>query len=174
MGLEVTAMSDDMSAKSLPQAASAVSAQMVLGWDLQPNSSAAVRFAVSLAQRLDAHLHVVHVADVDDLPIDPDAWDWEEQLDQRLAENATTARALLDQLHANWTYHAFRGRPGDVIADLAEQTDALMIILGAPRGGMLSFIETLAGVSVSHQLTRQHGRPVLIVPESHTSEEVQR
>jgi nucleotide-binding universal stress UspA family protein len=61
-----------------------------------------------------------------------------------------------------------------VIADLAEQTDALMIILGAPRGGMLSFIETLAGVSVSHQLTRQHGRPVLIVPESHTSEEVQR
>lgn len=166
-------MRDDTSAESLPHAASAGSTQMVLGWDRHPNSSAALRFAVVMAQRLDAHLHVVHVADVDDLPIDPDAWNWEEQLDQRLAEDATTARTLLDQLHAHWTYHAARGRPSDVIADLAEETDALMIILGGPRGGVLSFIETLAGQSVSHQLTRQHGRPVLIVPESHAQEDDQ-
>jgi len=169
--LEVTAMRNDTSA--LLHAASDGSTQMVLGWDLQPNSSAALRFAVVMAQRLDAHLHVVHVADVDDLPIDPDAWNWEEQLDQRLAENATTARMLLDQLHAHWTYHAARGRPSDVIADLAEETDALMIILGGPRGGVLSFIETLAGQSVSHQLTSQHGRPVLIVPESQAQEDDQ-
>jgi nucleotide-binding universal stress UspA family protein len=139
---------------------------MVVGWDLHPNSSAALRFAVVMAQRLDAHLHVVHVADVDDLPIDTDDWNWKEQLDRRLAENATTARTLLNQVHAHWTYHAARGRPSDVIADLAEETDALMIILGRPSGGILSFIETLAGQSVSHQLSRQHGRPVLIVAES--------
>lgn len=147
------------------------STQIVLGWDLQPASSAALRFAVALARRLNAHLHVVHVADLDDTPVDPDAWDWEAQLDQRLAEDATTARALLDQLHARWTYHAEHGRPSDVIADLADQTDALMIILGGPRGGMRSFAETLAGVSVSHQLTRQHGRPVLIVPEPQAKED---
>ena len=162
-------MRDDTSAESLPHAASAGSTQMVLGWDLQPNSSAALRFAVVMAQRLDAHLHVVHIADVDDLPIDPDAWNWEEQLDQRLAEDATTARTLLDQLHAHWTYHAARGRPSDVIADLAEETDALMIILGGPRGGVLSFIETLAGQSAPREQTRQRSRPVLIVPESETS-----
>ena len=166
-------MRDDTSAESLPHAASAGSTQMVVGWDLHPSSSAALRFAVVMAQRLDAHLHVVHVVDVDDLPIDPDAWNWEEQLDQRLAEDATTARTLLDQLHAHWTYHAARGRPSDVIADLAEETDALMIIVGGPRGGVLSFIETLAGQSVSHQLARQHGRPVLIVPESHAQEDDQ-
>ena len=166
-------MRDDTSAESLPHAASAGSTQMVLGWDLHPNSFAALRFAVVMAQRLDAHLHVVHVVDVDDLPIDPDAWNWEEQLDQRLTEDATTARTLLDQLHAHWTYHAARGRPSDVIADLAEETDALMIILGGPRGGVLSFIETLAGQSVSHQLARQHGRPVLIVPGSHAQEDDQ-
>ena len=90
-------MRDDTSAESLPHAASAGSTQMVLGWDLHPNSFAALRFAVVMAQRLDAHLHVVHVVDVDDLPIDPDAWNWEEQLDQRLTEDATTARTLLDQ-----------------------------------------------------------------------------
>lgn len=165
-------MRDDTSAESQPHAASVGSRQMVVGWDLHPNSSAALRFAVVMAQRLDAHLHVVHVVDVDDLPIDPDAWNWEEQLDQRLTEDATTARTLLDH-HAHWTYHAARGRPSDVIADLAEETDALMIILGGPRGGVLSFLETLAGQSVSHQLARQHGRPVLIVPGSHAREDDQ-
>ena len=166
-------MRDDTSADSQPHAASVGSRQIVVGWDLQPNSSAALRFAVVMAQRLYAHLHVVHVADVDDLPIDPDAWNWEEQLDQRLAEDATTARTLLDQLHAHWTYHAARGRPSDVIADLAEETDALMIILGGPRGGVLSFLETLAGQSVLDQLARQHGRPVLIVPGSQAQEDDQ-
>lgn len=165
-------MSDYRSQPSPSKAAP--STQIVVGWNMQPNSSGALRFAVTLAQRLNAHLHVVHVADLDDMPIDPDAWDWEEQLDQRLAEDASTARTLLDQLHANWTYHAAHGRPSDVIADLAEETDALMIILGGPRGGMRSFIETLAGVSVSHQLTRPHGRPVLIVPETQAQEDDQK
>ena len=97
-------MRDDTSAESQPHAASVGSRQMVVGWDLHPNSSAALRFAVVMAQRLDAHLHVVHVVDVDDLPIDPDAWNWEAQLDQRLAEDATTARTLLDQLHAHFDF----------------------------------------------------------------------
>lgn len=157
-------MSDDTPA-TLPHGASSAATQMVLGWDLQPTSSAALQFAVIMAQRLNTHLHVVHVADIDDLPIDPDAWDWEGQLDQRLADNKTTARSLLDQLDANRTYHGARGRPSDVITNLADETDALMIVLGASRGGVHSFIETFAGQSVSRQLTRQHGRPVLIVPE---------
>ena len=41
-----------------------------------------------------------------------------------------------------------------------------------PRLGSL-VIETLAGQSVSHQLTSQHGRPVLIVPESQAQEDDQ-
>lgn len=162
-------MGDETFVEASPSIASAGSTQLVLGWDMHSSSSAALRFAVALAGRLNAHLHVVHVADVDDLPVDPDAPDWEELLDQRLTDAATTARTLLEQLQARWSYHAAHGRPSDVIANLAEETDALMIILGGPRGGMLSFIETLAGQSVSHQLTRKHGRPVLIVPEPKTA-----
>ncbi len=146
------------------QLAATVAPQLVLGWDLQPGSSAALQFAIGLAQRFRAHLHVVHVADTDDLPTDPDASDWEQQLDQRLLDDETAARAVLDRLHGNWTYHAAHGRPGEVIANLADATDALMIVVGGPRGGMHSFIETIAGQSVSRQLTRPHGRPVLIVP----------
>jgi nucleotide-binding universal stress UspA family protein len=57
------------------------------------------------------------------------------------------------------------GRPPDALADLAEEVDAVMIVLGAPRGGMHSFIETFAGQSVAYQLTRKHGRAVLLVPD---------
>jgi nucleotide-binding universal stress UspA family protein len=142
------------------------STELVVGWDRQPASAAALRFAVGLAQRLDAHLHVVHIADFDDLPIDPDAWDWEQQFHESLEAHAVGARALLDELGANWTYHAVRGRPPDVLADLAEEVDAVMIVLGAPRGGMHSFIDTFAGQSVSYQLSRKHGRAVLLVPDT--------
>jgi hypothetical protein len=45
------------------------------------------------------------------------------------------------------------------------EVDAVMIVLGAPRGGVHSFIDTFAGQSVSHQLTRDHSRAVLFVPE---------
>ena len=141
------------------------SAELVVGWDRQPASAAALRFAVGLSQRLNAHLHVVHIADFDDLPVDPDAWDWEEQFHASLEAHAVGARALLDELGANWTYHAVHGRPPDVLADLAEEVDAVMIVLGAPRGGVHSFIDTFAGQSVARQLTRKHGRAVLLVPD---------
>jgi nucleotide-binding universal stress UspA family protein len=140
--------------------------ELVVGWDRQPASAAALRFAVGLAQRLDAHLHVVHIADIDDLPVDPDAWDWEQQFRDSLEAQAVGARALLDELGANWTFHAAHGRPPDVLADLAEEVDAVMIVVGAPRGRMHSFIDTIAGQSVSYQLTHKQGRPVLLVPDA--------
>jgi len=142
------------------------SAELVVGWDRQPASAAALRFAVGLSQRLGAHLHVVHIADFDDLPVDPDSWDWEQQFHDSLEAHAVGARALLNELGANWTYHAMHGRPPDVLADLAEEVDAVMIVLGAPRGGMHSFIDTFAGQSVSYQLSRKHGRAVLLVPDT--------
>jgi nucleotide-binding universal stress UspA family protein len=141
------------------------SAELVVGWDNQPASAAALRFAVGLARRLDAHLHVVHIADVADLPVDPDASDYEQQFQASIEAHAVGARALLDGLGAKWTYHAMHGRPPDVIADLAEEVDAVMIVLGAPRGGVHSFIDTFAGQSVAHQLTRTQGRAVLLVPD---------
>ena len=147
-------------------ASAQASAELVVGWDRQPASAAALRFAVGLSQRLGAHLHVVHIADFDDLPVDPDAWDWEQQFHDSLEAHAVGARALLNELGANWTYHAMHGRPPDVLADLAEEVDAVMIVLGAPRGGMHSFIDTFAGQSVSYQLSRKHGRAVLLVPDT--------
>lgn len=142
------------------------SAELVVGWDGQPASVAALRYAVGLARRLDAHLHVAHIADFANLPVDPDASDYEQQLRATLEAHAVQARAMLDELDANWTYHPMHGRPPDVLADLAEEVNAVMIVLGAPRGGMHSFIETFAGQSVAYQVTRKHGRAVLLVPDA--------
>jgi nucleotide-binding universal stress UspA family protein len=142
------------------------STELVVGWDREPASTAALRYAVSLARRLGAHLHVVHIADIDDVPVDPDAWDYEQQFRASVEAHAVAARKLLDELGADWTYHAMNGRPPDVLAELAEQVDAVMIVLGAPRGGVHSFIDTFAGQSVAHQLTLRHARAVLLVPDS--------
>ncbi|MBY0286562.1 MAG: universal stress protein [Mycobacteriaceae bacterium] len=150
----------------LGESTTRTSAELVVGWDREPASAAALRYAVKLARHLDAHLHVVHIADIADLPIDPDAWDYEQQFHASVEAHAVAARKLLDELGANWTYHAMHGRPPDVLAELAEQVDAVMIVLGAPRGGVHSFIDTFAGQSVAHQLTRKHARAVLLVPES--------
>lgn len=138
---------------------------LVLGWDHQPGSTAALAVAADIARRLGAHLHVVHVADTGDMPIDPDAADWEQQIKQRLADDEASARAFLGRVVADWTYHSAHGQPSEIIANLAEKTRALMIVVGGQRGGMHSFIGTLAGQSVSRQLTHHHGRPVLVVPQ---------
>jgi nucleotide-binding universal stress UspA family protein len=158
--MEVAAMAD------LGESTTRTSTELVVGWDREPASAAALRYAVKLARHLEAHLHVVHIADVNDLPIDPDAWDYEQQFHASVEANAVAARKLLEELGANWTYHAMHGRPPDVLAELAEQVDAVMIVVGAPRGGMHSFIDTFAGQSVAHQLTRNHARAVLLVPDS--------
>ncbi|MCV7426129.1 universal stress protein [Mycobacterium montefiorense] len=137
---------------------------IVLGWDRQRGSAAALAVAADLAQRLDARLHVVHVADTGDMPIDPDAADWEQQINQRLRDDEASARSFLDRLVVDWTYHSAHGQPSEIISNLADETHALMIVVGGQRGGMHSFIGTLAGQSVSRQLTHHHGRPVLVVP----------
>jgi nucleotide-binding universal stress UspA family protein len=139
---------------------------LVVGWDHEPASAAALRYAVGLARRLNAHLHIVHIADVADLPVDPDAEDYEQQFHASVEAHAVAARQQLEELGADWTYHAMHGRPPDVLAELAESVDAVMIVLGAPRGGVHSFIDTFAGQSVAHQLTRKRARAVLLVPDS--------
>jgi nucleotide-binding universal stress UspA family protein len=159
--MEVAGMNEPRDDEYPPRA----SVELVVGWDRQPASTAVLRFAVGLAQRLAAHLHVVHIADFDDMPVDSDAWDWEQQFRESLEAHAVRARTILDELRANWTYHAVHGRPPDVLADLADEVDAMMIVLGAPRGGVHSLIDSFAGQSVSHQLTRNRSRPVLLVPE---------
>ena len=76
----------------------------------------------------------------------------------------TTACDLLSALPGNWTYYTHR--PAHVLAALADTHDALMIILGTARGGLMSAIDRVLGASVSARVIRHTHRPVVLVPDT--------
>ncbi|WP_279099202.1 universal stress protein [Gordonia bronchialis] len=147
-----------------PEPTTRAEAALVVGWNRHPDSVAAVRFAVMLAHRLDAHIHVVHIVDLDDEPLDPDAPDWNEQFAATVDENALAARHLLDEVPASWTYHSGHGLAADLITAVAERYSALMVVIGSPRGGVMSHVDSLLGQSVARRVIGQRRIPVLLVP----------
>ncbi|MYR04853.1 universal stress protein [Gordonia sp. SID5947] len=154
-----------------PQPRDAARASLVVGWDRHPDSTAALRFAVDLAHRLTAHVHVVHIVDLDDIPVDPDAPDWEEQLRATITGEAARARELLDGLAASWTYHSGHGGAAELLAIVAERYSALMVVIGSPRGGMMSHLDSVLGQSVAQGLIGKRRTPVLLVPGTESSDE---
>jgi nucleotide-binding universal stress UspA family protein len=140
---------------------------LVMGFDLSPGSRCALDVAADLAQRLDARLHVVHVIDLSDYPIDPDAADWEERARKTLALEHETVRTVLRTFNGPWTYHAWHGEPAVLLARVADEYDAFMVIIGARRDGVGAVINHLLSRSVSGNLTGRRGhRPVLVVPRN--------
>lgn len=63
-----------------------------------------------------------------------------------------------------WTLRAAEGEPALALTDVAEETDARMIVVGTRDSGVLASIaEFLSGSVAVHLAHRQH-RPVLVVP----------
>ena len=137
---------------------------LVAGHSRHAAADHALHFAVDLARRLHADLHVVHAVDLLDYPIDPDAADWEQQALRALAEQRRHVDAVLADFPMSWTYQAGHGNPARLIADVAEEFDALMIIVGSHGEGMGATFDRLVAGSVSRTVLRRQRRPVLIVP----------
>jgi nucleotide-binding universal stress UspA family protein len=146
-----------------------MSGTIVVGYAGTPASRAALATAAGLADELAAALHVVHVIDLRDFPVDPDSVDWERAGSRRLeSERAEVA----EQLHAfagRWDYDLERGNPAHAIAAAALQSQARMIVVGAHVGSRFGgALEHLlrASRSVAHALEHsEHADiPVLIVP----------
>jgi nucleotide-binding universal stress UspA family protein len=138
---------------------------LVAGFDRHEASHVALDYAIGLAGALNAHLHVVHVIDTDDLPIDPDAGDWDRTISEVVERERAAAYSMLTALPGNWSYHAHRGDPAHQLSSIADANHASMIVLGAPRHGLASLVERLTGESVSARLIHHGHRPVLLVPE---------
>lgn len=137
---------------------------LVVGWNRTPESRVAVRFSVDLAHRLTAHVHVVHIVDLDDTPIDPDAPDWGEAMAATITGETVEAKELLDSLKASWTYHSGHGDPAKLLATVADQYAALMVVIGSPRGGLLSYLGSMLRQSVAQQMIGNRKTPLLLVP----------
>ncbi|WP_040790574.1 universal stress protein [Nocardia paucivorans] len=137
---------------------------LVVGFDRHPGGRAALNYAVGLAGRLDAFLHVAHILDADDLPIDPDSADWEQVVADAVKRERRDACAVLARIPGPWSYYNRTGRPAQILLDLAEAHDAEMIVVGTSRGGPASFLHRLLGDSVAADLIHHAHRPVLLVP----------
>ncbi|AMU26095.1 Hypothetical protein ERS075564_04726 [Mycobacteroides abscessus] len=137
---------------------------LVVGWDHYSPSTAALRFAIDMARRLNAHVHVVHIQDMDDEPLDPDCDSWESQSRTGIAAAETSARDEFSAGDVSWEYHRAHGPAAVQLLGVAQQCDALMIILGSPRGGPASALDTLLGQSVSHRLIGARRVPLVLVP----------
>lgn len=138
-------------------------AAMVVGFDRSGASLAALEKAAEIGRRLGAELHVLHAVDLSDYPIDPDADDWESQAANRLEEERRTVAIALAGYPYGWSYAALRAEPAEVLNRVAEQVDALMIVVGVRSHGWGHLFERLAGPSVSHRLMNHAHRPILVV-----------
>lgn len=133
---------------------------LVVGHNAQPEAMTALAKAVDLARRLNAFIHVVHAMTMEDFPIDPDSLYWEQQSERELGRQRQMAEDLLTGTDVAWKYHMIGRDPFVALHDAAERCDALMIIVGTRR----AWLTHLLRGSVAHQLERNAGRPVLLVP----------
>lgn len=141
-------------------------AALVVGFDRSTASLAALEKAAEIGGRLGAELHVLHAVDLADYPIDPDADDWESQAAKSLDEERGTVAVALAGYPYGWSYSALRAEPAEALNRLAEQVDALMIVVGVRSNGWRHLFERLASPSVSHRLMNHTHRPVLVVSHS--------
>jgi nucleotide-binding universal stress UspA family protein len=113
---------------------------------------------------LGAVVHVVHAISLDDYPVDPDAADWEDQAARELEDQRMEVESALTGVVPGWSYHAARGDPVHLLDAVAEEYDALMIIVGTRGEGAGAALSRLLNRSVSRAVIGRQQRPVLVVP----------
>lgn len=149
-----------------PRATTEPTTHVVLGYRASPHGRAVLQHGADLAMRLGAALHVVHVVDLSDYPIDPDSPDWEQQARKTLAAEQHDVESALADSPGSWTYHAAHGDPVALLRQVADSYDALMFVVGSRGERAGSVISRLLGTrpSVSHGLIAYSHRPVLVIP----------
>jgi len=141
---------------------------IVVGYASSAASRRALSVAATLATDLGVRLHVVHVVDLRDYPVDPELPDWERQGADRLAAERAEVDALLADWPGDWSYDLQRGDPARALAAIATREQARMIVVGS-RAARSVALEWLGGGlrSVPHALERADV-PVLVVPDHST------
>jgi nucleotide-binding universal stress UspA family protein len=142
-------------------------AVLVVGFDRRPESLTALMTAAELGRRLAAELRIIHAIDLTDYPVDPERGDWEDSGQEALQQEEETVAHELAHYQYSWSYVALRGDPVRALSRVADETDALMIVVGSRGEGWHRVLDRMASPSVSHRLIERCGRPVLVVCHCH-------
>ncbi|TCK22477.1 nucleotide-binding universal stress UspA family protein [Pseudonocardia endophytica] len=138
---------------------------MLVAYGHGPDGDHVLRVAAGLAARIGATLLVVHVVDIRDEPVDPDAAAFDEDTERAVAGLRTHVDAVLGDLDGpQWTQTVLRGDPVRALSAAAEEHDVAMIVVGSRGGGAGAALSRLLEPSVSQGLIRHQHRPVLVVP----------
>jgi nucleotide-binding universal stress UspA family protein len=143
------------------------SRDLVVAYESSPCSDTALEFAVDLAERLDARLHIIHVVTLADLPVDPDLAGSElegELLRTSLDRDRADAEKIMAAFGGEWTYSNATGNAVRRINAAAGECDALAIILGMSTRGVRGVIHRLLKGSLGREMAKRSDRAVLTVP----------
>lgn len=136
---------------------------LVVGHDGHHSASEdALRYAIQLAGRLNAHVHVIHSITLNDYGIDPDIEAYEQECARNIALERECIAAAFENTTVRWTYHEERGDPAAHLAQLAASVNAACIIVGSNRHGLVRGL--LGADTVPRRLLHHQLRPVLVVP----------
>ncbi|MEU6443174.1 universal stress protein [Streptomyces sp. NPDC047046] len=140
---------------------------LVVAYESSSHSEAALDFAIELAERLGARLHVVHVTDMDDYPVDPDmaGSDVEAKyIEESLSAERTAVESRMSDFSGDWEYINESGDTVRRISELADHLDAVMVVVGGPIHGLLEALHRTLTGSVGRVLAERSARAVTVVP----------
>lgn len=139
-------------------------ATVVVGHRRDQSSDRVLAVAMDLGRVLHAQLRVVHVVELSDYPDDSDSADWDERGEEILDQQRYRVERTLADYELDWNYDVRRGNPASELARVAQENNAMVIVLGSRGGGFGARISRLCRPSVSHGTIECQHRPVLVVP----------
>lgn len=72
--------------------------------------------------------------------------------------------AVLNDAGVQWSTRALAGLPSQQLADVADEVDAALIVVGTREPGLRGTLHEFFSGSVAAQLSHRQHRPVLVVP----------
>lgn len=84
--------------------------------------------------------------------------------DEDLADIEAAVRTALDGVAVEWTLRQLVGDPAMAIKQLAERTNAKLIVIGTRRRGFGESVREFFTGSVAARLAHRQHRPILVVP----------
>lgn len=94
-------------------------------------------------------------------PIDPDLLDVGPAFDE---ERLRALGGLLDPTGVRWSVREAVGDAADALIAVADEVDALMLVVGASRGGLRGAVRAALSGTVGVRLAHRQYRPVVVVP----------
>ncbi|MDQ1530524.1 MAG: hypothetical protein QOE37_629 [Microbacteriaceae bacterium] len=95
------------------------------------------------------------------MPIDPDILPEEPEFP---AEWLTEVGDLLDPIGVTWSARQLVGEPSAELMTVADELDALMIVVGTRHSGFRGALHSFFAGSVALRLAHRQYRPVVVVP----------